>query len=131
MDSNKQTNQQQSQQASSQNSMQQTQQPINQPQFNELEIIPYEVQQQLAALAQAAHLRQYQPENLKEPLSGENSLMNYNKEYSHIKEKNKKHYDHFNKGNYHNLLRTLTIKPNYLKFCCFLILFIFLKLIFI
>lgn len=119
--SNKQANPQSNADANHLNQQAQ-QQPINQAQFNELEIIPYEVQQQLA---QAAHLRQFQPENLKEPLSRENALMNLNKNHQ-FKDKNK---NLLNKGNYTNLLRT--IKPSHLKIFCFLILFIFLKLIFI
>lgn len=99
-------------------------QPMTQAQFNELEIIPYEVQQQLQA---AAHLRQFMADsNLKDSSNRENSLTNYNKEHNFKEQQNNKN-KHLLKGNYSNLIRTITIKPNYLKYICLFILFIILK----
>lgn len=107
----------------------------NMPPFNELEIIPYEVQQQLQA---AAHMRQFashasEPHApLKElPSNRENSLINYNREHfkEHFKEqaKNAKHqFEHITKGNYaSHLLRSLT--ADHLKAFYILITFIIFK----
>ena len=113
------------------------------PPFNELEIIPYEVQQQLQA---AAHMRQFashvsEPHApLKElPSNRENSLINYNRDHfkEHLKEhfkehfkeqsKNAKHqFEHIAKGNYaSHLLRSLTF--DHVKAFYILITFIIFK----
>ena len=105
------------------------------PQFNELvQIIPYELQQQLQAVQ---HLRQMTNDaahhSLKELASNrENSIINYenNKEMKeqHAHQNKKYHQDHLMKGNYFtNLLRTITLKPNCFKFICILILLFILK----
>lgn len=101
------------------------------PQYNELEIIPYEIQQQLQA---AAHLRQFathasEPHApLKElPPNRENSLINYNKEQ--LKEQAKhQQFEHITKGNYAwRFLRAFTITPDCLQLFSILTMFLIFK----